>query len=934
MTSDLRARRLFPIVLGISGITLFSAVWAAPLPLPRSLPAGPKERPAAPLALTINLTQFNLPGPPTELVSGAMQVVKWNATDPPAMQNTLLIRLYLSEDSGATFKLVAYDVANPAAGDGTFTWFVPNRPSPAGAALNCRFRVEAVNPATGMNDTKNSAAFRIRSAAAPNAVVPTNIRDFDMPGTQPAMRGAPIADPSNDCGNCHANAGAADEDIFSRWKGTMMANASIDPLFDACLEIANRDAPESGDLCIRCHVPKGWLEGRSSPTNGTALNMSDKIGVSCEHCHRMVDSTPPPGTIVPAEDAAILAALGAALQPMFYGNGMYVLDPNLNGNAGLDRRRGPWDIQFHGGHGTIQSGFFGNAALDPANPGMNSTDAGASAMCGTCHDVSNQVFEVVTNGGVPVTPRRYQPKANFGVASTNFDPRAIMPIERTYSEWFASAFRQAPINIPGYGNVQHCTDCHMMKVVNKVACTGGSSRTLHMHDHTGGNTFITRVLRDEAEFLPFFTNNAERMSVFGGLAAPNNAGSIDRAFITLQKAATLDATISNDLSKLTVKVTNNTGHKLPTGYPEGRRMWLNVRFFKNGNLIRELGGYQNALLDMATTRVYEAEIVTDGINGIADGSHFHFVLGNKIRKDNRIPPRGFTNAGFDAFGAKPIDTDPLFNGRDRYNDGDYFDFTDFPVTPAGDPPLCPDYAEVRLYYQTASKEYIDFLNANAPTKGPRMKTLWENNGKSEPVEMAFKRVDFPAGAPAMLSANSIKTHGMGQNAQNLGASILLVNGPNGPSTEPRMGGVTQLVLAFDQPVVPVNGTMPVVTVVSTVSGNLNPIVQGFGSDILVVTLPAGNAPDCLKITVDNLMGECSQAAFASVSFYVRSALGDTTNNGRVTSADVAQVQSVLNQQAGTTNFRMDVNLDGVIDNADFDIVRMQSGQCNAPACPP
>ena len=39
-------------------------------------------------------------------------------------------------------------------------------------------------------------------------------------------------------------------------------------------------------------------------------------------------------------------------------------------------------------------------------------------------------------------------------------------------------------------------------------------------------------------------------------------------------------------------VINDTVHKLPTGYPEGRRIWINVRFFDDGdNLLAEHGGY-------------------------------------------------------------------------------------------------------------------------------------------------------------------------------------------------------------------------------------------------------------------------------------------------------------------------------------------------------
>lgn len=67
-----------------------------------------------------------------------------------------------------------------------------------------------------------------------------------------------------------------------------MSQAACDPLFYACLAIAEQDAPGSSDLCIRCHTPQGWLEGRSVPTDGSALNVSDREGVTCDFCHKMV----------------------------------------------------------------------------------------------------------------------------------------------------------------------------------------------------------------------------------------------------------------------------------------------------------------------------------------------------------------------------------------------------------------------------------------------------------------------------------------------------------------------------------------------------------------------------------------------------------------------------------------------------------------------
>ena len=46
---------------------------------------------------------------------------------------------------------------------------------------------------------------------------------------------------------------------------------------------------------------------------------------------------------------------------------------------------------------------------------------------------------------------------------------------------------------------------------------------------------------------------------------------------------------------LSVRVTNQSGHKLPSGYPEGRRMWLNVKFLDaNSRVIQEVGAYDAA----------------------------------------------------------------------------------------------------------------------------------------------------------------------------------------------------------------------------------------------------------------------------------------------------------------------------------------------------
>ena len=116
------------------------------------------------------------------------------------------------------------------------------------------------------------------------AAVATTLDDFFLPGSQPGQSGT-FNDP-NQCANCHGGYDEAIEPFFT-WKGNMMAQAMRDPLYLASMTIANQDAVDSGDLCIRCHTPSGWLEGRSTPTDGSALNALDmENGVQCHFCHK------------------------------------------------------------------------------------------------------------------------------------------------------------------------------------------------------------------------------------------------------------------------------------------------------------------------------------------------------------------------------------------------------------------------------------------------------------------------------------------------------------------------------------------------------------------------------------------------------------------------------------------------------------------------
>jgi hypothetical protein len=68
----------------------------------------------------------------------------------------------------------------------------------------------------------------------------------------------------------------SENEPWTGWAGSMMAQSGRDPVFYAALDIANADAAFAGEFCLRCHLPRGWLDGRSSTTDGSAMTAVDQ----------------------------------------------------------------------------------------------------------------------------------------------------------------------------------------------------------------------------------------------------------------------------------------------------------------------------------------------------------------------------------------------------------------------------------------------------------------------------------------------------------------------------------------------------------------------------------------------------------------------------------------------------------------------------------
>ena len=226
------------------------------------------------------------------------------------------------------------------------------------------------------------AAWAIAGGVGGGLPVPTTLNDFALPGTQTG--GLDVNHPmvgADTCASCHGFF-SQEHDPFSTWSASMMGQAMRDPIFLAALTIANQDADFAGALCIRCHAPSAFLEGRHVPTDASALNDIDQMGVSCNFCHRMVDPVYEPG-VSPMVDQQIIADLGVDAPTVAQTHSAaFIVDPQ-------DRRRGPIDLG--------PDFFFHQWEQSPFHQ--------ESQMCASCHDVSNPIFTAQPDGTFTLNDR-------------------------------------------------------------------------------------------------------------------------------------------------------------------------------------------------------------------------------------------------------------------------------------------------------------------------------------------------------------------------------------------------------------------------------------------------------------------------------------------------------------------------------------------------
>jgi len=594
-----------------------------------------------------------------------------------------------------------------------------------------------------------------------------------MPGTQPGQ-GVNLENP-NRCLNCHSGFNQAGEPGF-QWMGSMMAQAARDPIFYACMTVAGQDSiwalgnPNAVDICERCHFPEGWLGGRSDPPNASAMTSSDFDGLHCDVCHRMWDpffedtyagtressdwsgywdeagnTGPGSGTLSQtladatlAEDRLLAQSIALFSGAPFYGTNHRPVKPNYTENA---------SGQYFMSPNSQKRASFADA--DARHQMLYSRYHKSKYFCGTCHDVSNPALANLGLSGL-------SDDGSGDLITEQYSAGRYFHVERTFSEFMLSAYGQpggadtnADFRAQGAPDITHaakCQDCHMRDIEGTAANKNGaifrpSGSTEHpnsglpLHDLTGGNAWISDILASLDPNGPVYdpVNVAILDKGPGVLTLDLSAGQTpkvngaalkagsDRAKQQLMLAATIkNLTYDASTGNLSFRIQNNAGHKLISGFPEGRRMFINIKAYDDSNnLINEVNPYDYTVgtlkgipgngVTLGPNEVYEDALVYEvhPSSSLTNETHtFHFVLADGRSKDNRIPPKGFNKNGAVARKSEPV------NPVTHQSDPGYF--TDLEYAGGYDDqslPIASDASVVKvsLYYQGTSREYVAFL---------------------------------------------------------------------------------------------------------------------------------------------------------------------------------------------------------------------------------
>lgn len=359
------------------------------------------------------------------------------------------------------------------------------------------------------------------TADQPPVIEPPSLAVGDLlppPDGDPAFLTTHFSGSAN-CAECHngiTDASGTDVSIEQDWATSMMANATRDPFWRAKVASELHRNPQLKDTidetCSRCHAPMASVEAKQ---DGAAVEIFGE------------------GFLNPA-NAYHDAAMDAVSCTLCH----QVADDDKFGTT----------ASFSGGYSIALLGVSGERPaygqyLDPrVNPMLNNTGFrpmyGAhmsdSELCASCHNLKTPF--VGSDGNVVTTGE--------------------FPEQMVFSEWENSDF--------GSGATKtSCQDCHMpasdgVRVANRPRFLAPRDEFAR-HTVTGANTVMLDIL----------ANNREEL----GVTATGFDAAIASTREFLSSAASVEvvsSAVANKELEVVLKITNRSGHKLPTSYPSRR----------------------------------------------------------------------------------------------------------------------------------------------------------------------------------------------------------------------------------------------------------------------------------------------------------------------------------------------------------------------------
>jgi hypothetical protein len=470
---------------------------------------------------------------------------------------------------------------------------------------------------------------------------------------------------SGNCASCHdglTDTAGDDVSIVKDWGASMMANASKDPFWQAKVATELERNPNLSsvinDKCTQCHAPMANYEITRVQNNAVTLFGSGGI---LDPGHALHDATMNAVSCTAChqiEDDAVLGTLEG-----FSGN--YRINANKT---------------IYGQYSNITGQpMITSTGYTPAY----SAHISDSAVCASCHNLKTPFVDAQGN-----------------VLTTS--PDSEFPEQMPYTEWQNSIFDDAG------SNPQSCQDCHMPKTRSVVSTrpTGLAAKDdFSKHSLVGANTTMLTLLKNNATQLD--VNSADMDT------------SISRARAMLQSSVDINidsASVDDGVFEAEVSLSNNSGHKTPTGYPS-RRMWLNFKVTdSNNNIVFESGrinsdgsivGADNDTdpaifephYDLITSddqvQIYEP-VMADSDNQIT----YTLLRGAQYLKDNRLTPQGFNKLSVPS----DVAVRGLAFNDDNFNQGSDEITYRFPVAVSGELTV-----SVSLNYQTIAYGFLQDL---------------------------------------------------------------------------------------------------------------------------------------------------------------------------------------------------------------------------------